>query len=50
MVNQPIKKSWTGNLFYVVRFDLGPPSKSNEYGQPKSAYNSLSIGRRGLGW
>ena len=37
--------------FGLVRFDLGP----NLQGQtrivkPKSAYNSLIIGPRGLGW
>ena len=38
--------------FGVVGFDLGaPPSRSNEdIGKLKSAYNSLIIGPRGLGW
>ena len=37
--------------FGVVRFDLWtPPSRSNEDSQLKSAYNSLIIGPRGLGW
>ena len=36
----------------VVGFDLGPPlqGKKMRIGKLKSAYNSLIIGPRGLGW
>ena len=35
----------------VVRFDLGPLLQSQlRKPKPKSAYNSLIIGPRGLGW
>ena len=35
----------------VVGFDLGPPLQGQiRIGQLKSAYNSLIIGPRGLGW
>ena len=35
----------------VVRFDLGPPLQGQtRIGKLKSAYNSLIIGPRGLGW
>ena len=35
----------------LVRFDLGPLLLgSMRIAKPKSAYNSLIIGRRGLGW
>ena len=35
----------------VVRFDLGPLLKDQtRIAKPKSAYNSLIIGPRGLGW
>ena len=35
----------------VVRFDLGPLLQGQmRIAKPKSAYNSLSIGRTGLGW
>ena len=35
----------------VVRFDLGPLVQGpTRIDKPKSAYNSLIIGPRGLGW
>ena len=35
----------------VVRFHLGPPPEGQtRIGKLKSAYNSLIIGPRGLGW
>ena len=37
--------------FGVVRFDLGPLLQGQtSMAKLKSAYNSLIIGRRGLGW
>ena len=37
--------------FDVVRFDLGPLLQGQtRMAKPKSAYNSLNIGPRGLGW
>ena len=37
--------------FAVVRFDLGPLLKGQvRIAKFKSAYNSLIIGHRGLGW
>ena len=37
--------------FGVVRFDLGPNLQGEtRIAKLKSAYNSLIIGRRGLGW
>ena len=36
--------------FDVVRFDLGPLQGQTRIAKPKSAYNSLNIGPRGLGW
>ena len=37
--------------FDVVRFDLGPLLQGQtRIAKPKSAYNSLSIGRTALGW
>ena len=37
--------------FYVVRFDLGFLLQGQtRIANPKSAYNSLMIGYRGLGW
>ena len=37
--------------FGVVRFDLGPLLQGQtRIGKLKSAYNSLVIGPRGLGW
>ena len=37
--------------FDVVRFDLGPLLQGQtRLAKPKSAYNSLIIGRTGLGW
>ena len=37
--------------FDVVRFDLGPlPQGQTRIAKLKSAYNSLIIGPRGLGW
>ena len=38
-------------FFGVVRFDLGPVLQGQaSIAKLKSAYNSLIIGRRGLGW
>ena len=35
----------------VVRFDLGPLVQGQtKIAKPKSAYNSLIVGPRGLGW
>ena len=35
----------------LVRFDLGPNLQGQtRIAKPKSAYNSLFIGPRGLGW
>ena len=51
MVNQPIRKSWPGNLFDVVRFELLPLLQGQtRIAKLKSAYNSLIIDPRGLGW
>ena len=37
--------------FGVIRFDLGPlPQGQTRIAKLKSAYNSLVIGPRGLGW
>ena len=37
--------------FRVIRFDLGPLLQGQtRIAKPKSAYNSLIIGPRGLGW
>ena len=37
--------------FDVIRFDLGPLLQGQmRIAKRKSAYNSLSIGRTGLGW
>ena len=37
--------------FDVVRFDLGPLLQGRmRIAKPKSAYNSLNIGRTVLGW
>ena len=37
--------------FHVVRFDLGPLLQGHmRIAKLKSAYNSLIIGPRGLGW
>ena len=37
--------------FHVVRFELGPLLQGQtRIAKPKSAYNSLIIGPRGLGW
>ena len=37
--------------FHVVGFDLGPLLQGQtRIAKPKSAYNSLIIGPRGLGW
>ena len=42
--------SWAGNLC-VVRFDLGPLIQGQtRIAKLKSAYNSLIVGPRGLGW
>ena len=50
MVNQPIGNHglW---IFFVVRFDLGPLLQGQMMiAKLKSAYSSLIIGPRGLGW
>ena len=45
------RKSWAGNLLGVVGFDLGPLLQGQMgIAKLKSAYNSLIIGPRGLGW
>ena len=45
------RKSLAGNLFGVVGFDLGPLLQGQtRIAKGKSAYNSLIIGPRGLGW
>ena len=45
------RKSWAGYFFGVVRFDLGPLVQGQtRIVKLKSAYNSLIIGPRGLGW
>ena len=45
------RKSWAGNVFGVVGFDLGPLLQGQmRIGKGKSAYNLLIIGPRGLGW
>ena len=50
MVNQPIGNHELG-IFGVVRFDLGPLLQGQtSIAKLKSAYNSLIIGPRGLGW
>ena len=45
------RKSWAGNLLVWSDLTLDPSFKVKR-GQPnlKSAYNSLIIGPRGLGW
>ena len=44
------KKSWALESFGVVKFDLGPLLQGQtRRAKVKSAYNSLSIGARGLG-
>ena len=50
MVNQPIGNHRLG-IFYVVRFELGPLLQGQtRMPKPKSAHNSIIIGRTGLGW
>ena len=50
MVNQPIGNHGLES-FGVVGFDLGPLLQGQtRIGELKSAYNSLFIGCRGLGW
>ena len=50
MVNQPIGNHGLG-IFCVVGFDLGLLLQGQtRIAKPKSAYNSLIIGPRGLGW
>ena len=47
------RKSCAGNLLVsgVVAFDLGPPLQGQtSIAKLKSAYNSLIIGPRALGW
>ena len=48
---QTYRKSWAGNLFDVVLFDLGPLLQGQlRIAKLKIAYNSLIIGPTGLGW
>ena len=50
MVNKPIGNHGLGS-FGVVGFDLGPLLQGQtRIAKLKSAYNSLIIGLRGLGW
>ena len=50
MVNQHIGNHGRG-IFFMVRFDLGPLLQGQmRIAKGKSAYNSLIIGPRGLGW
>ena len=50
MVNQHIGNHGLG-IFCVVRFDLGPLVQGQtRIAKLKTAYNSLIIGPRGLGW
>ena len=50
MVNQPTGNHGLGT-FGVVGFDLGPLLQGQtRIAKLKSAYNSLIIGPRGLGW
>ena len=50
MVNQPIGNHGPG-FFFVVGFDLGPLFQGQtRIAKIKSAYNSLIMGHRGLGW
>ena len=50
MVNQHIGNHGPG-IFCVVGFDLGPLLQGQmRTAKLKSAYNSLIIGPRGLGW
>ena len=50
MVNQPIGNHGLG-IFWCGRFDLGPLLQGQtSIAKLKSAYNSLIIGPRGLGW
>ena len=50
MVNQHIGNHWPG-FFGVAGFDLGPLFQGQtRIATLKSAYNSLIIGPRGLGW
>ena len=45
------RKSWAGNLGCGVIFDLVPLLQGQtRIAKLKSAYNSLIIGRTGLGW
>ena len=43
------RKSWAGNLLVRSDLTLGPSFKTRT-AKLKSAYNSLIIGPRGLGW
>ena len=50
MVNQPIGNHGPG-IFWCGRIDLGPLLQGQtRIAKLKSAYNSLIIGPRGLGW
>ena len=51
MVNQPIGNHGLGIFWCGVGFDLGPLLQGQtRIAKLKSAYNSLIIGPRGLGW
>ena len=50
MCNQPMGNHGLG-IFWCVGFGLGPPLQGQmRIVKLKSAYNSLIIGPRGLGW
>ena len=45
------RKSWAGNLLVWSEIDLGPLfQRQTRIAKLKSAYTSLIIGPRGLGW
>ena len=46
----PYRKSWAGNLLAWSDLTLGPLQGQTRIAKGKSAYNSLIIGPRGLGW
>ena len=51
IVKSTYRKSWAGNLLMCFRFNLGPfVQGQTRRAKVKSAYNSLIIGPRGLGW
>ena len=51
MVKATYRKSWAGNLLVWTDLTLGPLLQGQmRIAKLKSAYNSLIIGPRGLGW